>query len=375
MALGRHTLSIETGKMAKQADGAVVVRVGDTVVLATACAQKEPKAGIDFMPLTVDYRRQLRRARSPAASSAQGRPTRKEVLTSRMIDRPLRPLFPEGYACETRVIGLLLSADLENDSDTLAIIGASTALNISDIPFDRPVGAVRVGYWDGACVVNPASADLKAKSQLNLLVAGTEHAIVMVEAAANEVSEAVMTQALVEGHAVIKQIVAIQKDLRARAGSQAAPRQETIDPPWWRRSRRAHRPLLAAVRHRARSVLRPDEEVKDDYVASLTEEQADIKAAVSAVSTVCVKALEARDLRAGTAPRRPALRRGARDHERGGRAAAHPRLVALHPRRDAGARHGDARDLEDSQIIDTVQEASISVSCSTTTSRRSRSAR
>jgi ribonuclease PH len=174
MALGRHTLSIETGKMAKQADGAVVVRVGDTVVLATACAQKEPKAGIDFMPLTVDYREgNYAGGKIPGGFfKREGRPNEKEVLTSRMIDRPLRPLFPEGYACETQVIGLLLSADLENDSDTLAIIGASTALYISDIPFDRPVGAVRVGYWDGACVVNPATADLKAKSQLNLLVAG-----------------------------------------------------------------------------------------------------------------------------------------------------------------------------------------------------------
>ena len=152
MALGRHTLSIETGKMAKQADGAVVVRVGDTVVLATACAQKEPKAGIDFLPLTVDYRENTYAGgKIPGGFfKREGRPNEKEVLTSRMIDRPLRPLFPEGYACETQVIGLLLSADLENDSDMLAIIGASAALYISDIPFERPVGAVRVGYWDGA---------------------------------------------------------------------------------------------------------------------------------------------------------------------------------------------------------------------------------
>ena len=171
MALGRHTLSIETGKMAKQADGAVLVRLGDTVVLATACAQREPRVGFDFLPLTVDYREgNYASGKIPGGFfKREGRPNEKEVLTSRMIDRPLRPLFPEGYACETQVIGLLLSADLENDSDTLAIIGASTALVISDIPFDRPVGAVRVGYWDGAFVINPATADLKAKSQLNLL--------------------------------------------------------------------------------------------------------------------------------------------------------------------------------------------------------------
>ena len=346
MALGRHTLSIETGKMAKQADGAVVVRVGDTVVLATACAQKEPKAGIDFMPLTVDYREgNYAGGKIPGGFfKREGRPNEKEVLTSRMIDRPLRPLFPEGYACETQVIGLLLSADLENDSDTLAIIGASTALYISDIPFDRPVGAVRVGYWDGACVVNPATADLKAKSQLNLLVAGTEHAIVMVEAAANEVSEAVMTQALVEGHAVIKQIVAIQKDLRARVGeAQAAPRQEGDRPGRGGDDRgRAHR---AAARGGAPQgqdrVLRPDEEGQG-RIRGLAHRGAgrDQGRGFRRLRRPAREALEARDLRAGTAPRRPALRRGARDHERGGRAAAHPRLGALHPRRDAGARHG-----------------------------------
>src|SRR5512147_487660 len=166
MPLGRFTLSIETGRMAKQADGAVIVRLGDTVVLATACAQKEPRAGVDFMPLTVDYRENTYAAgKIPGGFfKREGRPNEKEILTSRMIDRPLRPLFPEGYACETQVVGLLLSADLENDSDTLSMIGASTALYISDIPFDRPIGAVRVGYVDGEIVVNPSNSDLKTKS-------------------------------------------------------------------------------------------------------------------------------------------------------------------------------------------------------------------
>ena len=225
MPLGRHTLSIETGKMAKQADGAVVVRLGDTVVLATACGQREPRPGFDFLPLTVDYREANYAAgKIPGGFfKREGRPTEKEVLTSRMIDRPLRPLFPKGYACETQVIGLVLSVDLENDSDTLAIIGASTALLISDIPFEHAVAAVRVGYWDGQCVVNPATPDLKTKSALNLLVAGTEEAIVMVEAGANEVSEAVMVEALTAGHEAIKQIVAIQKELRSRVGKEKRP--------------------------------------------------------------------------------------------------------------------------------------------------------
>src|SRR5512147_395418 len=225
MALGQHTLSIETGKVAKQADGAVVVRLADTVVLATACAQREPRVGVDFMPLTVDYRENTYAAgKIPGGFfKREGRPNEKETLTSRMIDRPLRPLFPEGYACETQVIGLLLSADLENDSDTLSIIGASTALYISDIPFERPVGAVRVGYWDGAVVVNPSMSDLKTKSKLNLLVAGTEQAIVMVEAGASEISEELMAQALADGHNAIKQIVGIQKELRSRVGKAKRP--------------------------------------------------------------------------------------------------------------------------------------------------------
>ena len=189
--IGGQRLVIESGDVAKQADGAVTVRFGDTVVLVTACAARKPREGIDFLPLTVDYRENTYAAgKIPGGFfRREGRPNEKEVLTSRMIARPLRPLFPEGYACETQVIGLLLSADLENDSDTLSITGASTALYISDIPFERPVGAVRVGYWAGAVVVNPSMSDLKTKSKLNLLVAGTEQAIVMVEAGANEISE------------------------------------------------------------------------------------------------------------------------------------------------------------------------------------------
>src|SRR5262245_48255082 len=220
LPLGRHTLSIETGRMAKQADGAVLVRLGDTVVLATACAAKEPKPGIDFLPLTVDYRENTYAAgKIPGGFfKREGRPNEKEVLTSRMIDRPLRPLFPEGYGCETQVVGMLLSADMENDSDTLAITGASAALYISDIPFDNPIAAVRVGFIDGQCVINPTGAELKAKSRLNLMVAGTADAIVMVESGAQELTEEEMIRALVAGHDEIKRIVALQRDLRAKVG-------------------------------------------------------------------------------------------------------------------------------------------------------------
>ncbi|HKZ32285.1 MAG TPA: polyribonucleotide nucleotidyltransferase [Vicinamibacteria bacterium] len=363
MALGRHTLSIETGKMAKQADGAVVIRLGDTVVLATACAQRDPRVGVDFLPLTVDYREgNYAGGKIPGGFfKREGRPNEKEVLTSRMIDRPLRPLFPEGYACETQVIGLLLSADMENDSDTLSIIGASTALLISDIPFERPVGAVRVGYWDGACVVNPATADLKAKSQLNLLVAGTEDAIVMVEASAHEVSEAVMAQALVEGHNVIKQIVAVQKELRAKAGKPKRPLvKKTIDPSFVATIEGAlTEPLLAAVRHKGKieSYARM-KKVKDDFVASLTEEQADLKAAVPAVYDMLREKLLKREI----------FENGHRlDGRRFDEVRQITSEVGVLPRTHGSAlfTRGETQALvtvtlgtsEDSQIIDTVQEA------------------
>ncbi len=287
MPLGRHTLSIETGRMAKQADGATLVRIGDTVVLATACAQKDPKPGIDFMPLTVDYRENTYAGgKIPGGFfKREGRPNEKEILTSRMIDRPLRPLFPEGYACETQVVGLLLSADMENDSDTLAIIGASTSLYISDIPFDSPIGAVRVGFWDGQCVVNPASADLKTKSKLNLLVAGTEDAIVMVEAAASEISEADMVRALSEGHAVIKQICGLQKQLRQACGKpkRAVAKKEVPAALRSEIETALAGPLLEAMRMPGKlASYAKMKEVRDAYVASLGDD-AERKAAVPAV--------------------------------------------------------------------------------------------
>ncbi|RPH36970.1 MAG: polyribonucleotide nucleotidyltransferase, partial [Planctomycetota bacterium] len=362
MALGHHTLSIETGKMAKQADGAVVVRLGDTVVLATACAQREPRVGVDFLPLTVDYREgNYAGGKIPGGFfKREGRPNEKEVLTSRMIDRPLRPLFPDGYACETQVIGLLLSADMENDSDTLSIVGASTALYISDIPFDQPVGAVRVGYWDGAFVVNPSSADLKAKSQLNLLVAGTESAIVMVEAAASEVPESVMAQALVEGHAVIKQIVALQNELRARVGKPKRPfAKKEIEPALVSEIEGAlTEPLLAAMRLKGKlASYARIKEVKDQYLASVPEEQAEKRAAFGPVFDALRERLLKREI----------FENG---HRLDGRRFDEVRQITCEvgvlPRTHGSAlfTRGETQALvtatlgtsEDSQIIDTVQE-------------------
>jgi polyribonucleotide nucleotidyltransferase len=203
-----------------------------------------------------------------------------------MIDRPLRPLFPEGWACETQVVGLLLSADMENDSDTLAIIGASTSLYISDIPFDSPVAAVRVGYIDGQVVVNPSTVDIKTRSRLNLLVAGTEDAIVMVESGADGITEAVMVEALVAGHAVIKQIVGLQKELRNRVGKpKRAVVKKTVDPALAAEIEGAlHAPLYDAMRKTNKlEMYARMKQVRDEYVATIPEDQPLKKAAVAPV--------------------------------------------------------------------------------------------
>ena len=220
MQIGGKTLIVETGKIAKQADGAVTVRCGDTVVLVTVCAAKSPREGVDFLPLTVDYRENTYAAgKIPGGFfRREGRPNEKEVLTSRLIDRPLRPLFPSGWACETQVIALVLSADQQNDPDVLALTGASFALAVSDIPFPHPIAAVRVGLSpEGTYLINPTYAELEA-SRLDLVVAGSADAVVMVEAGANEISEAEMLEAIVRGHEAIKAIVATQRELIAEMG-------------------------------------------------------------------------------------------------------------------------------------------------------------
>src|SRR6188474_2886186 len=171
--IGSQTLSFETGKLAKQADGAVIVRLGDTMVLVTACHAASPREGIDFLPLTVDYREYTYASgRIPGGFfKREGKPAEKEVLTSRVIDRPIRPLFPSGWRYESQIIALVLSADQENDTDVLAITGASAALSISDVPFEKTIAGVRIGLLDGQYVVNPTFAQRK-QSQLDLVVAG-----------------------------------------------------------------------------------------------------------------------------------------------------------------------------------------------------------
>jgi polyribonucleotide nucleotidyltransferase len=215
--IGGKELSIEMGKLAKQAHGAAVVRYGDTVVLVTACAADKPREGIDFFPLTVDYRENFYAAgKIPGGFfKREGKPSEREVLNSRMIDRPIRPLFDEGFRNETQVIALVLSADTEVEPGMFAIVGASTALYVSNIPFNKPVAAVRVGLIDGKYVVNPTISEMKT-SKLNLAVAGMEDGIVMVESGAQEVSEDAMVEALNTGHEAIKQIIELQKELFSR---------------------------------------------------------------------------------------------------------------------------------------------------------------
>src|SRR5882757_11232010 len=188
--LGGRKITLETGKMAKQAGGAVVVRSGDAVVLVTACMADQPKPGAGFFPLTVDYREYTYAAgKIPGGFiKREGRLSEKEVLTCRLIDRPIRPLFPEGFLCETQIIAMVLSADPEHDPASLAIVGAGAALAISDIPFHHVLAGVRVGLVNGQYVANPTYNEGR-ESKLNIIVAGTEGGIVMVEAAAQQASE------------------------------------------------------------------------------------------------------------------------------------------------------------------------------------------
>jgi len=219
ISINGKALRLETGKLAKQAAGSVIVRLGDSVVLVAASRAATPREGIDFLPLTVDYREYAYASgRIPGGFfKREGKPAEKEVLTSRLIDRPIRPLFPSGWRFETQVIALVLSADGENDTDVLALTGASAALALSEIPFEKTIAGVRVGLVDGQYVINPTFQQRKV-SKLDLIVAGSKDGIVMVEAGAKEVTEAQVVEALGEAHAAIKQIIAGIDEMAKEAG-------------------------------------------------------------------------------------------------------------------------------------------------------------
>ncbi len=295
--IGDNELILETGRVARQAAGSVTVRLGDTVVLAAVTASAHDRPDVDFLPLAVDYRESFYAAgRIPGGFfKREGRPNEKEILTCRLIDRPLRPLFPSGWRRETQVTCLLLSTDRENDSDVLAITGAAAALGISNIPFDTALGAVRVGLVDDEFVLCPTFAQLE-RSRLNLVVTGSEDAIVMVEAGAEDVPEARMVEALGFAHEGIRRIVSIQKELVQRI----APTKQVVTP-------RDIDPALAAgvadgFRAKLKGALETKgklaanaavSEVKGEIVQSLEDRSDDERSQVSAI----VKGLEEEILR------------------------------------------------------------------------------
>jgi polyribonucleotide nucleotidyltransferase len=231
---GQHQVTLETGEIARQASGAVVVSIEDTVVLATVVARKDAKPGQDFFPLTVDYvEKSYAAGRIPGGFfKREGRPSEKETLTSRLIDRPIRPLFPEGYLNEVQVIIHVLSVNPEIDPDIASMIGASAALSVAGIPFNGPLGAARVGYIDGEYILNPTTSQL-AKSQMDLVVAGTEQAVLMVESEANQLSEEVMLGAVVYGHDQMQAVINAIHDLVRDGGKpevewKPAPKNEAL---------------------------------------------------------------------------------------------------------------------------------------------------
>src|SRR4030066_272082 len=217
--LGGRPFSMETGKVAKQASGSVVVQYGETVVLVTAVSSEEKREGIDFLPLTVNYQEMTYAAgKIPGGFfKREGRPTDREILISRFIDRPLRPLFPREFQNETQIIATVLSADSDNDPSVLGMIGASTALYLSDIPFDGPIAGAKVGRIDGEYILNPAPDELEL-SDIDLFVAGSEDAIIMVEGSSKEVREEVILEAILFGHRSLKPVIELQKQLREVCG-------------------------------------------------------------------------------------------------------------------------------------------------------------
>ena len=280
--LGSSTLTIETGKLAKQANGAAYVRYADTVVLATACSSA-PREGIDFFPLTVDYREYNYAAgKIPGGFfKREGRPTEKEILTSRQIDRPVRPLFTDGYRDETQVIALVLSADSDYNPDVVGVTAGAAALYLSDIPFSTPIAAVRVGLVEGRLVTNPTYTETK-NSLLNLVVAGSEDAIVMVEAAARELSEDAMLDAIQYGHGEIRKIVAGLKEIYARLGIKkrevvAPARNEAVYQEVSKKVTPALREAMDTSKQSKLESERRIEAVRDELLAGYPEDDEDLQ--------------------------------------------------------------------------------------------------
>ncbi len=287
VTIGQNVLSIETGKLAKQANGSVIVRYGETVVLVTACYASAERQGIDFLPLTVDYREYTYASgRIPGGFfKREGKPAEKEVLTSRLIDRPLRPLFPSGWRHETQIVALVLSADSDNDSDVLAVTGASAALALSEIPVEKTIAAVRVGLIGDEFVINPTYAQRK-EARLDIVVAGSRDGLVMVEAGAKVVTEDTVVSALEAGHAAIKQIVDTIDRMAQEAGKKkvAAPKRE-IDREFYREvEEKVLLPLSEAmqIQDKIESYAAVDQ-VLEELVGSMPEEEVERRSEAKAI--------------------------------------------------------------------------------------------
>ncbi len=337
LTVGQNVLSIETGKLAKQANGSVIVRYGDTVVLVTACYAANERQGIDFLPLTVDYREYTYASgRIPGGFfKREGKPSEKEVLTSRCIDRPLRPLFPSGWHHETQVIAMVLSADLDNDSDVLAITGASAALALSELPLEKTIAAVRVALVGDQYLVNPTYAQRK-EARLDIIVAGSKDGLVMVEAGAKVVTEAQVIQALETGHAAIKQIVEVIDRMAQEAGkTKLEVAKKEISRDFYREvEEKILLPLSEAMqlRDKLESYAAVDQ-VLENLVASMPEEEVQRRSEAKAV----FKELKEKVLRDAVLDRRTRLDGRAFDQvrpilDRGRRAASDARFGGFHPR-------------------------------------------
>ena len=349
---GHDTLTLETGKIARQADAAVLATYGETSVLATVVYEKKPKPGLDFFPLTVHYQEKYYAAgKIPGGFfKREARPTEKETLTSRLIDRPIRPLFVEGFRNETQVICTVLSYDMENDPDIVAMIAASAALTLSGAPFYGPIGAARVGFVDGEYVLNPAVDDMEKlrenpEQRLDLVVAGTKDAVMMVESEAYELTEAEMLGAVKFGHEQMQPVIDMIIDMAEEAAKEPFAF-EAAD----------YSGLYAKVKAAGESAMRDAFHITDKL-----ERQKAVSAAKAAILAglseddqadpnfaTCVKKLEVRSRALGhprprPPHRRPRPRHRAPDRLRGRHPAAHPRLGAVHPRRDPGPRGHHAR--------------------------------
>ncbi len=342
---GGRKLTLETGRMARQADGAVLATYGETTVLATAVAAKNPREGVDFLPLTVDYQEKYYAAgRIPGGYfKREGRPTEKETLVSRLIDRPIRPLFADGWRCETQVIVTTLSHDLENDPDILALVASSAALTLSGAPFMGPIGAARVGFINNEYVLNP-QLDEMPESQLDLVVAGTSDAVLMVESEAKELSEDIMLGAVMFGHrhfqpvieAIIKLAEKAAKEPRDHQVADEKALEKEILGIAEKELRAAY--SIPAKQQRQNAVAAVRAKVMEHFFPGGVDNPDYTKLRIAGV----FHELEAKIVRwnvldTSKAHRRPRPQDRAPDRRRSGRAAARARLGAVHPRRDPGA--------------------------------------